>query len=104
MATVFERDDTGYLAWLQDHPNGYVLNTNPRGKANRRFNPDYMVLHRAQCRTICNLISTAREGGFTGRNYVKICSESIPDLREWVRQHGRPDGSFSNECSHCNPS
>ncbi len=44
-----------------------------------------------------------RPGGFTERDYVKVCSDSIADLGAWVRLHGRPSGSFSKLCPRCNP-
>jgi hypothetical protein len=96
---LFDGDDDAYQAWLEDHPGGYVINTRRRPG----FDPSLMVLHRASCRLIRDYNEMAQEGGFTERKYVKICSVSISALREWVRQHGRPDGSFSKECSHCNP-
>jgi hypothetical protein len=97
MVTVFDGDDGGYHAWLAANPHGYVVNTG------RGMSSSYMVLHRASCLTIGEYNETAREGGFTERAYIKVCSESIPDLRDWVRQHGRADGSFSSECGRCNP-
>jgi hypothetical protein len=92
---VFDSDDNAYQAWLAANPNGYVINTR------RDFEPSYMVLHRASCRTIREYTDMAGEGGFTERDYVKVCAESVSALREWVRQHGRPEGTFSNECGFC---
>jgi hypothetical protein len=42
-------------------------------------------------------------GGYTERNYIKICSPVIEGLQTWVGQHGRPDGSFSSACKACHP-
>jgi hypothetical protein len=42
-------------------------------------------------------------GAFTEMSYKKVCADKIEELRTWVRRHGRRDGSFSRECSLCNP-
>lgn len=97
MPDVFDSDDSVYLEWLAAHPTGFVLNTRRRG------DPDYIVLHRATCRTIGHPTALASPGGFTERSYIKLCAESVDELRRWVRATGRPDGSFSNVCGFCQP-
>jgi hypothetical protein len=97
MPVEFNSDDEPYLAWLGAHPAGYVLNTE------RAHSPEYMVLHRANCPSISVLVPPARPGGFTERDYVKVCADSVADLSAWVRLHGRPSGSFSERCPRCNP-
>lgn len=62
-----------------------------------------MVIHSAKCPKISHYNRMARQGGFTERSYIKICATSIEELREWTRQNGRPDGSFSRVCSKCMP-
>jgi hypothetical protein len=37
-----------YLAWTVAHPDGFVLNVR------RRSDADYVILHRASCRSISN--------------------------------------------------
>lgn len=56
---VFRDDDDGYLACLAAHPVGFVLNVN------RSPRPDYLILHRASCRTISG--RPTRGGPWTGR-------------------------------------
>lgn len=94
---VFTDGDGAYLQWLTQHPHGFVLNTA------RSSSPGYMVLHRAVCPSISTYTHNARPGGFTERDYIKVCSADIEQLRVWVRQHGRPDGSFSRDCPLCSP-
>lgn len=94
----FAKDDASYQAWLKQHPDGYVINT-PRGKP-----ASYMVLHTARCSKIGDYNKMARPGGFTERDYIKICATDVASLRAWVRRHGRPDGSFTSICSICKPS
>lgn len=94
---VFDCDDDAYQRWLEAYPSGYVINTH------RGFNRNYMVLHRAGCWTISRYTAMARKGGFAERDYIKVCAGTESALMEWVRLHGRPDGSFSKRCGHCNP-
>lgn len=99
MATVteFEKDDPGYLRWLDAHPRGYVINTE------RTRNCNYMVLHRSTCWTIGRDNPNVDTDAFTGGQYIRICAPDVVSLRAWVRKHGRPDGSFSKECGICQP-
>ena len=97
MAIEFREDDSSYLHWLTDNPDGLVLNTR------RRDDPTYMVLHRARCRSISRYASNARHGAFTEPAYVKVCAGNLDELRKWVGRNGRPDGGFSGECGLCRP-
>jgi serine/threonine-protein kinase len=92
----FIGNDEAYLRWLGEHEDGYVVNTH------RSVTPNYMVLHKAACGMIKSAQGVA-PGGFTERDYIKVCSDGIEGLRAWVRQHGRPDGSFSSSCNICKP-
>lgn len=94
---VFDDGDVSYLRWLASNPEGYVLNT-------LRSKPaTYMTLHRATCSSISEYHPNASSGAFTEREYIKVCTNELGALRTWVRQHGRPDGSFSSECGICQP-
>ena len=95
MTQLFDGDDAAYQAWLAAHPHGYVLNVR------RSLVPGYMVLHRADCHSIGKYHERSKPGGFTERGYLKVCADELVDLRAWVRRHGRPDGSFSKQCSRC---
>lgn len=72
----FIDDDSGYLRWISQNPDGYVVNTyrNPM--------PTYLILHRAMCRTISG--NPARGRQWTGE-YMKVCG-SLPELRTWASQ------------------
>lgn len=98
MVEVFDDGDGPYLAWLLAHPGGYLLNRR-RGKSD-----GYLVLHRASCRRMRTYTQMARPGGFTERDYIKVCSESLAKLQAYARgPGGRPDGSFSAKCRACCP-
>lgn len=95
---VFDSQDGEYLHWLTEHPNGYVLNRY------RHKSDGYLVLHRAACERIQNYNQMAQPEGFTSRSYIKVCSDTISDLENYVRtKTGRPDGSFTKICSKCGP-
>lgn len=85
-AIVFENDEMGYLDWIDRHPNGFVLNM-PKNK-----DPQYRVLHTANCPTIKNYTEMAKEGGFTEREYIKVCAGDVASLEVWSRLNSRPDG------------
>ena len=92
---IFDSDDRPYLEWLDQNPGGYVVNTE------RSMSPNCMVLHRATCPYISQYSSTAKRGGFTERQYIKVCADDIESLGDWIRRQGRPDGSFSSEKCTC---
>jgi hypothetical protein len=96
-AQQFTDGDDAYLRWLDQHPQGFIINTT------RNKSPNYMVLHRADCKTIRTYTRMAQPGGFTERQYIKICATDVASLRDWVRHNGRADGSFTSECPLCKP-
>ncbi len=90
METVkFIDDDNGYLAWLADHPEGYVLN------AERKPRASYLKLHRADCNTISG--RPARGDRWTG-DYIKVCSDDEGAIAEWAR---RETGGTPDPCRTC---
>ena len=90
----FTDDDQGYLRWIMENPDGFVVNVEHGER------PDYAVLHRSSC----SLISRRREdGAYTARGYKKVASADISKLREYVKSIGRADGSFSKQCGRCQP-
>ncbi len=93
--TEFRNNDLKYLAWIAEHPDGFVLNV--------RSSPDrkYVILHRAGCYSISN--DKQAPGAFTGRNYRKICANSVAELHLAAKREGRSDGSFSKRCGFCRP-
>ena len=73
----FVDDDPSYLAWLAEHPAGYVINTNRRPSATN------LVLHQATCRTISG---PTRGSTFTG-DYTKA-SGNRAELDSFARDLG----------------
>ena len=97
MPLIFDDGDEEYLDWVRSFLPGFVINTT------RSSNPSYMVLHKKGCPSITNYTDMAQPGGFTERDFIKICALNKSDLRRWVKENGRPDGSFSGECPICSP-
>lgn len=95
MYTVFDGNDGTYQDWLEENSGGFVVNVR------RNLSPTYMVLHRASCPTISKYGRMSKQGGFTERSFIKVCAPDTDTLRDWVRRHGRVDGTFSKECSLC---
>lgn len=86
---IFRNDDGGYLAWLAAHSAGFVLNVarSPR--------PNYLILHRATCRTISG--RPTRGGPWTGP-YIKVCSDDQLQIAAWT---GQAVGAAPTRCGVC---
>ena len=89
---IFEDDDTGYLAWVESHQHGFVVNTF------RKPDPRYLMLHRATCGTITG--RPARGQRWTTGDYLKACSETRPALDQWPHQTA---GGELTPCRLCRP-
>jgi hypothetical protein len=92
MVRVFEDDDAGYLDWVRQRPDGYVLNSYRKPSAN------YLPLHRASCWTITG--KPARGDRWTTGDFIKVCADTRPDLEQWARQIA---GGTVSPCSWCIP-
>src|SRR5687768_16470339 len=88
--------DGAFQRWMNEQPHGCVLNVE------RASRPMYMVLHRSGCLHIASFES-GPPGASTQRDYRKVCALSRCVLRAWVRDHGSPEGRFSQECGTCKP-
>ncbi|TAL91906.1 MAG: hypothetical protein EPN69_09050 [Rhodanobacter sp.] len=95
MIAIFDNNDSEYSAWLLANPSGYVVNMR------HGYSPSYMVLHRSSCTTVNPSTSSSELGAFTERDYLKVCGSELEGLRSLAKAFGRPDGSFSLECSKC---
>ena len=83
----FADDDSGYLGWLADHPEGFVLNTTQTPSAT------YLMLHRATCWTISRLQPQAST--FMG-DYSKLCGS-----RNEFESEAHRLGGTTQSCGHC---
>ena len=89
---IFEDNDAGYLAWIDGHQHGFVVNTF------RKPDPQYLVLHRARSGTI--LGKPARGERWTTGEFIKACAETRAALDQWTRQNV---GGELHPCGLCQP-
>ena len=89
---IVEDDDAGYLAWVESHQHGFVVNTT------RSPDPGYLILHRAGCGTIRG--KPARGARWTTGDFIKVCSETRTALDQWASQLA---GGELHPCGLCRP-
>lgn len=81
-SSEFRDDDAGFLAWLAEHPDGYVINIA------RGYSATEARMHHAGCWTISG--QNPRGGAWTGP-YVKVCAEDLAEVEQWAMVHvGKP--------------
>jgi hypothetical protein len=91
MVTTFREDESGYAAWLQRNPIGFVINSNPTPS------PSYLKLHRATCYSIGGTPSRGRRWTVA---YMKVCGNNVEELDRWAE---REAGAHPDRCPHCLP-
>ncbi len=90
---TFDSDDTPFLEWMQRNPQGFVINPE------RRFASRYTMYHRAGCHHISTYGAGHPEGGFTQRQYIKVCTNNLQELLTWRAQHrSRADDIYCQTC------
>ena len=93
---VFQYDESGYIDWITNNPDGYVINTR------QVLDPDYLVLHRASCLTMHTYRGMEHNtGGFTERGYQKICAASIGELKRFLIGVTGKRRPFTKHCTRC---
>ncbi len=88
--TQFVKDDNGYIRWLAQNPDGFVVNSN------RVPVSSYLILHRASCKWI----NTSARTNWTTTGYIKTCSNDLTALMEWAK---REVGGSLKPCKSCQP-
>lgn len=89
----FIDDDAGYVAWVAEHPYGYVVTS---------WNPpraDYISLHRADCQ--CINPDKARHIDNWTQAYIKACGETIEELQNWAETRFGTGPHALAPCGHC---
>jgi hypothetical protein len=84
--SVFRDDDRGFFDWLDDHPDGYFINSERRPK------PTYLVLHRPSCPHF------DRGPVHWTKDYIKICSANRSELEEWATGTVGGDVTLCRDC------
>ena len=71
--TIFRDDDDAFFEWLEEHADGYFVNTERNPK------PNYLVLHTPECPHF-----TSTKSLHWTKDYVKVCSTRRSELEEWA--------------------
>ena len=86
----FIDDDSAYLKWLEENPEGFVVNSERNPK------PGYLKLHRADC----SFVSSPRIANWTTTDYIKTCSRDLDALKQWAVG---TTGGMLDPCGSCKP-
>ncbi len=96
------KKDADYIRWLDQYSSGFVVNLE------RSTTPRNIILHKANCGTI-RVVRRSRggipkPGGFTERDYVKVCAETVSGTRDLLKRRLNSDQvEFLRRCQKCNP-
>lgn len=97
MAVVFENNDDKYQAWLNSNPSGFILSF-------KKTSPDkFMALHRGICYSISKYDKRHAYGAFTEGEYIKVCSDTIAKLDDWISHNLSKEAKITRRCKKCNP-
>ncbi len=88
MLARFVDDDFGYLRWLNETPECFVLNSE------RRPSRSFVVVHRGSCASL----RSTREG-LTSR-FLKVCASTLAEIDQWSRENV---GVQPSRCHLCKP-
>ena len=87
---IFINEDDAYLRWIEENPNGFVVNANNPPRS------DYLILHKSTCRTI----SSDHTSNWTTNQYLKVCSNNVDELSTWAKNR---IGGALTPCPICEP-
>ena len=74
---IFNNNEDAYKKWLNDNPEGYVVNLLEKAKGTAsKSDINSTCLHHVNCFAINPLVSDKEKTGFTTGQYQKICSVS----------------------------
>jgi len=94
-AKRFDSGDESFLEWMENNPEGYVLNVK------RKPSSGFAVFHDSQCSHISGVLSSHRSDAHTKHEKIKVCAEETEPLVEWLTEN-RPKAVFGAEvCGDC---
>ena len=94
---VFDNGDTPFFQWMNDNPDGFVVNTGRRAASRLSF------LHRSGCTHIAGVADGHRPDSFTRYDYIKVCSNDEKRLLVWLFENRRNTQGFGSLCKTCVP-
>ncbi len=84
MPQKFVDDESGYLAWVDAHSDGFIVNIDEP-----QTTPQYPMVHTALHKSLSSAKRAKRANYTTGR-YFKVCSDRLEDLEAWSqKKYGR---------------
>ncbi len=97
-AKVFDNGDEPYKEWLENNPEGYVLNTE------RSPDASYARFHQPDCSHISGWSSQYRSDPYTGDYRIKVCADEPEPLIEWLMECRPKSVAIAKSCRSCEPS
>ncbi len=93
---IFDNDDNAYLQWMDRNPSYFVVNTR------RAKNSDYFYLHKSKCHHVSTTTGLDK-GAYTERDYIKIGSDDLNELKNWFQKNNSKFKGDFTECRTCKP-
>jgi hypothetical protein len=82
-------NDNEYFEWLDQNPEGFVLNVD-----RRRTSRQYPKLHRSSCKRI----NDRNRENYVGDEWMKFCSIKRSGLETWTSEQDRRELQFCTTC------
>lgn len=93
----FDSGDEPYREWLENHPEGYVLNTERSPEAS------YARFHQPDCSHISGWSSQYRSDPYTGDYRIKVCADEPEPLIKWLIKSRPKSVAVAKSCRSCEP-
>ena len=97
IAIAFQTQDQPYFNWMDENPNGLVLNTT------RSPGAKYAMVHRSNCYHIRTVAEHWEENAYTAYEYIKVCSNDAEGLMNWIQQNRKHVLDHLRICKSCQP-
>ena len=97
MVQEFTSEDAPFFKWMDNNPNGYVLNTERSNKSSQS------CLHKSNCSHINVPIEENKSNSYTSKNNIKVCSTESNELLDWIRSNRENAIYDAKNCESCNP-
>lgn len=97
MVRIFDQgNDQAYFDWMEDNPNGFVLNMG-RGEGNSFF-----MIHRSGCSHI-SPYSQYDDKAYTGKDWIKIVSNDVAEIEKYCAGNYKKFPGTFRVCKSCRP-
>ena len=91
----FNSGDEPFLEWMENHPDGFVLNVK------RKPSSAFAVFHDSQCSHISGVLSSHRSDAHTKHNKIKVCAEETEPLVDWLMDNRLKAIAGAGVCADC---